>query len=273
MAQWDLIYREMMAVKNLHCHYSNVTDDTHKSYHHHESSQTTTDHKEGQIQAVMKFIEEKGSPLSPDACETLQNFVTKELMPSDIRDDILNALQRGEQKYLLLRSSRFSEKTTRISASIHRTNLKTMTSARSTRQNPDKKAKQINIVGRTVEIVCDRGLTTDDLLKYDIAPSPLLFDDDGMMTKPTKSILVKELETHLKPEDYRYHHQKNAAFVIDVMANLRKVPTAKLSTFEDILTGFLSLTAKFHEYGHCDYAFDMYSNDPSVKDSERKKEV
>ena len=54
------------------------------------------------------------------------------------------------------------------------------------------------------------------------------------------------------------------------MANLRKVPTAKLSTFED-LPRFLSLTTKFHEHGRSDYVFDMYSNDPSVKDSERKR--
>ena len=272
MAQWDLIYHEMMAVKNLHRHYADVMDRTHESYNHHELSQSTTDRKECHVQAMMKFIEEKGSPMSPDACQTLHNFVTKELMPTDIRDDILNALTKGEQKYLTLRNERFSEKTTRISNSIHRTNLKSMSSVRSKGQKTVKKVvKKINIVGKTLEIARDRGLTTDDLLNYEIVPSALLFDEDQMMTKLTKSVLIKEMETHLKPEDYNYDHRSNAEFVIDVMANIRKVQVAKMSTFDNLLSGFLSLTAKYHEFGRCDYVFDMYSNAPSVKDGERKR--
>ena len=64
-----------------------------------------------------------------------------------------------------------------------------------------KSIKETNIIERTIEIARDRGLSTNDLLKYDLAPSPLLFDDDGSMTKPTKSFLIRELETCLKPED------------------------------------------------------------------------
>ena len=274
VAQWDLIYNEMMAVKNLHRHYANVLDNTHDSYHHHESSQSTTYHKEAHVQAMvgLQFIEEKGSPMSRDACETLQNFVTKELMSTDIRNEILNAVSKGKEKYLSLRKNRFLTKTQRITNSIHRTNLKTMNTARSKAQNTVKKVvKEINIVGRTLEIVRDRGLTTEDLLKCDVVPSPLLFDEDGMMTKPTKSVLVKEMETHIEPEDYNYDHQKNVDFVIDVMANIQKVQTAKMSTFDDLLSVFLSLISKYHEFGRCDYVFDMYSNAPSVKDSERKR--
>lgn len=137
--------------------------------------------------------------MSLHTCKTLQNFVTKELMPIDIRDDIMKTLSKGEQKYLILRNERFFKKTTR--KSIHRTNLKTMSTARSKGQDTVKKVvKQVNIVGRTLEIARERVLTTEDLLKYDVVPS-LLFDYDGMMTKPIKSVLVKEMETHLEPED------------------------------------------------------------------------
>jgi hypothetical protein len=63
-------------------------------------------------------------------------------------------------------------------------------------QNTIKKAvKEMNIAERTIKIVRDRGLTTKNLLKYDVAPSPLLFSEDGMMTDPEKSQLLKELET------------------------------------------------------------------------------
>lgn len=54
------------------------------------------------------------------------------------------------------------------------------------------------------------------------------------------------------------------------MANILNDQTAKMSTFDD-LSRFLSLTSKYHEFGRFDYVFDMYSNAPSMKDSERKR--
>ena len=92
-----------------------------------------------------------------------------------------------------------------------------------------------------------------------------------MMTKQKKSVLIRELETYLKPEDYTKEHQKNSAFVLAVMANIRKVQTVKLSTFDDLLSEFLTMTSKYHEFGQCDYVFDMYSNESTVRDSERKR--
>ena len=130
MAQWDLIYHEMMAVKNLHRQYANVLDNTHESYHHHEASQSTTDRKEAHVQAMVQFIEERGSPMSRDACETLQNFATNELMSTDIRNDILNAVSKGKEKYMSVRKDRFLTKTQRITNSIYRMNLKTMNTVR-----------------------------------------------------------------------------------------------------------------------------------------------
>ena len=72
-------------------------------------------------------------------------------------------------------------------------NLKTMCSVLTKVQNNVKNvAKEMNIVVRTLEIVRDHGLTTQDLLMYDTVPSCLVFDDEEMMKKPTKSILIKE---------------------------------------------------------------------------------
>ena len=64
--------------------------------------------------------------------------------------------------------------------------------------------KEINIVEKTFEIARDRGLTTEDLLRFDVAPSPLLFTEDSMMTPPNKSNQLKELEVYLNPVDYCY---------------------------------------------------------------------
>ena len=91
------------------------------------------------------------------------------------------------------------------------------------------------------------------------------------MTKPAKSQLAKELERHLKLEDYNYRHQNNAAFIIDVMANIRKVNLTKLSRFQELVASFLSSCDAYRRFGRCDFVFDMYTGDASVKDSERKR--
>lgn len=62
--------------------------------------------------------------------------------------------------------------------------MKTM---KSIRNKPEKKVKktvkEMNIAERNIEIARERGLTTEDLLKSDV-PSPVLFDEEGLMTKP-----------------------------------------------------------------------------------------
>ena len=144
----------MLIQKENRCRqYADVIDRTHESYNHHESSQSITDRKKSHAQVMMKFIKEKGClPNTAEFCDKSTH------------------------------AKRFSEKT-RMSNSIHRTNLKTMSSVRSKGQETVKKVvKEINVVGRTLEIARDRGLTTDDLLNYDIVPSPLFFDEDQMMS-------------------------------------------------------------------------------------------
>ena len=77
------------------------------------------------------------------------------------------------------------------------------------------------------------------------------------MTKPEKSQLVCELEEALKPEDYSYKHKADSAFLIDVMAAIRRVPLAGLTQFSDLLLKFAETNAVYHHYGRCDYIFDI----------------
>ena len=193
-------------------------------------------------------------------------------MHEDIRKDMLNAVEKGKEKYLAIRRERFIEKSARISSTIHRTSLKPMKSIHTKPQKTIKTTlKGMNIAERNIEIARERGLKTENLLKYDVVPSPLLFDDEGIMTKPTKSQLVQELEIHLKPEDYSYRHSNNAAFIIDVMASVRRVNISNLYKFDDLLVTFVSSSEAYRWFGRFDYVFDMYSEEPSAKDSERKR--
>ena len=103
VAQWDLIYHEMMGVKNLHRQYTGIKERTHEAYEHHELTQATTNQKEAHIQDMMRFIEEKGSPLAVGASPKLQNFVTKEVMTESITNDMINAFEKGKEKHLMFR--------------------------------------------------------------------------------------------------------------------------------------------------------------------------
>ncbi len=151
----------MLAMKNLHHQCTGVVAGTDEAYSHHESSHAVTI-QEAHIQAVIEFMEEKGSPLSDQTPCILHNFVTKEVMTEDIRNDVLNAFVRGKEKYLSFRPTRFIQKSIRLSESIHRTNLKTMDAIRHKSQKTIKKTvREMNIVEKTIKIAHDRAFTTE----------------------------------------------------------------------------------------------------------------
>ncbi|KAG1651194.1 hypothetical protein GQR58_027383 [Nymphon striatum] len=191
-------------------------------------------------------------------------------MTEEIRNDILNASERGKKKYVAFHNERILSKTLKISATIHRMNLKTMISIKNKSTRTTKKViREMNMAEKSIEIARDRGLATEDLLKYDVLPSPMLFDDHGLITKPEKSQLICELEDKLVSDDYSYHHKPESAFIIDVMATFRRVPLIGRTHFSDLLLQLTHITDVYHRYGRCDYIFDIYNDNPSVKDSER----
>ena len=121
---------------------------------------------------------------------------------------------------------------------------------------------------KSIEIAQGRGLVVKDILQYDVVSSPKLFDDEGFMTKPEKSELIRALEETLESGDYSYHHQPGSAFLIDIMATVHRVSLVGLSDFSALLTKFTEMTDIYHTYGRYDYIFDIYDDTPSVKDSE-----
>jgi hypothetical protein len=182
----------------------------------------------------------------------------------------VNATEKGKQKYKDFHQDRFINKTTPLRDTIHRGNTKNMLSIRNKPKKTTKKViRAMNMTEKSIEVARDRGIGTDVLLGYDVVPSPLLFNDDGLMTKPEKSQLVRDLEETLKPEEYCYRHKDASAFLIDVMAAIRRVPVSGLSNFSDLLSKFAELNDVYHHYGRCDYIFDIYNDNPSVKDTER----
>ena len=106
----------------------------------------------------------------------------------------------------------------------------------------------------------DRGLGTKDLLKYDAVPSPMLFDNDQLMMKPEKSQLIRELADKLKLDDYSYHRNRRSSC---------RLPLTGLTNFSNLLSKLAQATNVYYRKGRCSYIFDIYNENPSVKDSER----
>ena len=75
---------------------------------------------------MVKLIEHRGSPLSTECPPMLYNFVTKEIITEDIRNDVLNAHENRKKKYEAFHNERIVYKTLKLGETIHRNNLKRM---------------------------------------------------------------------------------------------------------------------------------------------------
>ena len=101
---------------------------------------------------------------------------------------------------------------------------------------------------KALEVARVRGKTMEELLQYDVSSTLPLFDDDGFMTKATKSNLVHELEQCLNKEDSRtpqLQDHKQTGYIIDVMATIRKIGTKNYLIF-----GSLRYSADLHVTWH-----------------------
>ena len=82
----------------------------------------------------------------------------------------------------------------------------------------EKTAKHImSLTQKLIEVARDRGLISHDLLCYDIVLSPVLFGKEGVLTKADQNSFIRELEAHLKKEEYNYTNEPNAAYLVDVL--------------------------------------------------------
>ena len=106
-------------------------------------------------------------------------------------------------------------------------------------------------------------MSTEQLLTYDVCPSPLLYNKHGTMTKPEQYELLTELKMGLEKSDCETG--KVDAQIVAVMGVVRKLKSLNFKTFGHLATEFHRLT-ECYEVAH--YVFDMYIT-TSAKDPER----
>ena len=149
----------MLLVKQICAEYTDIIDSSFEGWQHNEASSTYTRKMEDQIQNMIHYIENKGSPFTSSCPTILQNFVTKQQMTHDIRNDLLNASQKGKAKYLEFRKEVFIEKSRRLSATIHCSNLKSMKNILLSDSHSKKAsciAKTVSTNDRKIEIARER---------------------------------------------------------------------------------------------------------------------
>ena len=125
--------------KNFHKLYTKVQNTTQETRDHHESSISTPNCREVQVQFILEYIGTKWSLFSIDESPILQNITTKVVVTDEIRNDVLSAVAMGKNKYMSLQHERFVLKTVRLSSSISRRNLKTWSLLKTEHINQQRK--------------------------------------------------------------------------------------------------------------------------------------
>ena len=234
---------------------------------------------EKKVQAIIATIERNENPFQFVPWQVkLHNILTQEVMPDDIRSQLLSGMETGTKAYEALRKERFVEKSVRVSSTIHRTNLKTFLSIhKHEKENKGKssgKKKEDAQMRCSTEIACARGRTMEELFQYDVSSTSYLFVEDLTMTKPLKSALVQDLETKLTNGDERVpaiDSDLQTAYIADVIANIRKIKTKDIKTFGNFYEQFLDyISAICGGPDRLGLVFDSYV-EGSIKESERMR--
>ena len=279
VAKWELTYHEMLAITNLHRELAGIGSSSYELQVNRAFSKAATEFEEANIQHILNTIVKNENPfITPSKEKRLHNILTKEIMPENIREQLLNVERIGSVAYNKLRRERYIDKAVRLSNTIHRTNLKTFTAVHKdtvpSKGNTKCNKREDAGMKRTLEIAKERGYTMEELLQYDVSPKSPLFDYEGLMTKPVKSEMVHELEAKLKENDPRtpkYDNLAGTCCIVDVMANIRKIPTKSSKTFGDFSDAFLSYIASTAKgASRIDLVFDSYF-EMSLKHSERQR--
>ena len=276
---WNLVYHEMLGVTNLARELSGSQLDHRELALHHDDSRADIERVERNVQNMMEYIESKENPFSMSSEQRLHNILTQEIMSESIRDNLLNVFENGQVQFNQFRDKRFVERSEKISDTIHRNNIKTFKSIRKSSE-VQKDSGKLKVLKRDmlaaqkiIDLARVRNFDDKKLFEYSLVPSCYLFDESGLMIEPNKSELVRELERiYLKKEDYVYAKSpaaENTTYLVDVMANLRKMNTKDIGTMGQLCQAFIDYILPLcNNAKQIHFVFDSYI-DGSVKDSTR----
>lgn len=274
VAQWDIIYHEMLAVNNLHREVCVVTKQNTQLSVGHEFTDGETKASEVTIREIT-YMKSHENPVKVGQQQRLHNVFTQEIITDEL-EKICLVSKTSLNLYKEFRSTRFIIKEKRLSDTIHRNNLKTFKSIKSGQKSLDenKEGRQKDVTeSQKIEAVArNRKYDVKHLFQYDLVQSCDLFDELGLMTKPIKSDLCSGSEKNPPADDYILPANWNSAsttYLVDVMAFLRRKQFTSLRTSNDLCSSFVNLVKRLcPNANRIDFVFDTYV-DGSGKDNER----
>ena len=168
---------------------------------HHELTGNADNIYNEAVSKVFEFISTRGNPYSCSATTQLHNFTSGQVVPLETFR-LASFLIHSKEEYLKFRTERFTSKTKLLSDTITKVNLPKMNEpkhqAKSSSQNVNDVTKYLGQAQRDIDVARSRGISMNDILRYDHTMTSPLFDEDGLTSKPNKYELVKELETKLR---------------------------------------------------------------------------
>ena len=145
----------------------------------HEFSSFETKSGEKSVQAMITFIEQHKNPfiIEENSPKRLHNIFTQEIATDEIRQQILEIQNIGQEKYAQHRHDHFISKTLKISNTIHRTNLRTLHHLHKT--TPKSKTKKViqkesQTMQKILNVAQSRGNTMENIVEYDISDQSTL---------------------------------------------------------------------------------------------------
>ena len=100
VAEWELIYHEMLSISNLHRELTGVSNSYYQLSTNHEFTAAQTKSDEERIITILSYIQDYKNPFLPASKDTkLHNIFTQEIMTNEIRSDMLNFNQKSKDIY------------------------------------------------------------------------------------------------------------------------------------------------------------------------------
>ena len=208
ISEWELVYHETLAISN--CFASLTKSKGGINELHHELTGNADNTCNEAVSKVFEFISTRRNPYSCSATTQLHNFTSGQVVPLETSSRLTSFFIHGREEYLKFRTERFTSKTKLLNDTITKVNLPKMNApkhkAKSSSQNVRDVTKYLGQAQREIDVARSRGISMNDILRYDHTMTSPLFDEDGLTSKPNKYALVKELEKNL--ENRIIHLQK-----------------------------------------------------------------
>lgn len=284
VAEFELLFHEITGITNL---FNNLTNAglmarLDATVLHHELHGRKALVFDENVSRLFDFILQRKNPYVVTMNVPLHNVVTNQMVTTEVKTRLLNALENGEKIYQGYRNERFVLKTVKLSGTITKVKLPRFDTQTDPGKYPTSKpskaiisAKQVGTTVRTVEIAKQRGYTTEQVLSHDLFDASPLFDGDPTFprcTKPEKSQLIAELEKHLVAKEYDFSaSQMKTDIILDFMSKIRQYPNlSNFQNFGQAISAVLVYAKTICQSERVHLVFDSYC-ELSVKEGERAR--